>query len=206
MSNPDLGKQIVMHHRLVTKSLNTLMGIVNGMVCDGCLSETEIRFLSTWMQENEHIASVYPANVIYRRVREVLSDGAVTIDEKEHLLRELSIIVGNDFSNTGAALPEHIHSVFDDDPHIIFEEKIFVLTGEFLFGTRNFCHKAIESRGGDPTDRITKKTNYLVVGSMASPDWIAANFGRKIQKAAEMAQSGEYEIAIVRETDWAMAL
>jgi hypothetical protein len=41
---------------------------------------------------------------------------------------------------------------------------------------------------------------------MASPDWIVANFGRKIQAAAEMAQSGQYEIAIIREADWVMAL
>jgi hypothetical protein len=41
---------------------------------------------------------------------------------------------------------------------------------------------------------------------MASPDWIVANFGRKIQKAAEMADSGEFEISIIREPDWVMAL
>jgi hypothetical protein len=45
-----------------------------------------------------------------------------------------------------------------------------------------------------------------VVGTRTSPDWIADKFGRKIQKAAEMASSGDYEISIIREVDWAMSL
>ena len=45
-----------------------------------------------------------------------------------------------------------------------------------------------------------------MVGTRTSPDWIADKFGRKIQKAAEMASSGDYEISIIREVDWAMSL
>ena len=55
-------------------------------------------------------------------------------------------------------------------------------------------------------ESVSRKTNYLIVGSLASPNWIIENFGRKIQKAAEMAQSGDFEISIIREADWAIAL
>lgn len=207
MSNENtVVKQNATEQRLITKSLNTLMGIVNGLVCDNVLSETEIHFLSTWMLENKHIASTYPANVIFRRVREVLLDGIITTTESEKLLNELKALSGNDFSNTGSALPEHIASVFDDDPLVVFEQNLFVFTGDFLFGTRSACMQAVEKRGGTASDNITKSTNYLVVGSRASPDWIVANFGRKIQKAVDMAESGDYEISIIREADWVMAL
>lgn len=194
------------NQRLVTRSLNQLMGIINGVLCDGHLHDTEIHFLSTWLQENEQLKNVYPANVIFRLIREALADGVLTLEEKEHLLKNLSAISGNEFWKTGAALPESIASVFDDDPTVVFTENIFVMTGEFMFGTRNACHKATELRGGFTSDNVTKKTNYLVIGSMASPAWIESNFGRKIQKAAEMAESGEFEVAIIREADWAMAL
>lgn len=206
MSSENMGKNIAVNQRNVTKALNTLMGIVNGIVCDDVLHETEVHYLSTWLKENEDVSKKYPGNVICRRVYEVLQDGVVTLQEREHLLRELKILAGNDFTNTGAALPESIHSVFDDDPMVIFQGNVFVLTGEFLYGTRDFCSQAIAKRGGLAEANVTKRTNYLVVGSISSPDWIVANFGRKIQKAAEMAESGEYEIAIVREADWAMAL
>lgn len=194
------------HQRLVTRSLNQLMGIVNGVLCDGNLHDSEVHFLSTWLEENDQLKTVYPASVIYRLIREALADGVLTLEEKEHLLKSLSAISGNDFWKTGAALPETIARVFDDDPTVVFTGNIFVMTGEFMFGTRAACHKATEHRDGLTKDTVTNKTNYLVVGAMASPTWIESNFGRKIQKAAEMAESGEFEIAIIRETDWAMAL
>ena len=53
---------------------------------------------------------------------------------------------------------------------------------------------------------VSRRTNYVVVGTMASPAWIEQNFGRKIQKAAELAESGDAEIAVVREPDWVIAL
>jgi NAD-dependent DNA ligase len=202
----DAASDAVLHQRLVTRSLNQLMGIVNGVLCDGQLPDTEVHFLSTWLQENEQLKDVYPANVIYRLIREALADGVLTMEEKDHLLKSLSAISGNEFWKTGAALPEPIARVFDSDPTVVFTGNLFVMTGEFMFGTRNACHKATELRGGYTSDNVTKKTNYLVIGAMASPAWIESNFGRKIQKAAEMAESGDFEIAIIRETDWAMAL
>jgi NAD-dependent DNA ligase len=199
-------KQKVFEQRLITKSLQTLMGIVNGLVCDDELIDTEIKYLATWLLEHEEISKIYPVNVIHRRVREVLSDNKITADERDKLLKEFKVLTGNDFTNTGSALPEHIQSVFDDDPTVIIPNNTFVLTGEFLFGTRNACYAAIEKRDGITLESVSRKTNYLIVGSLASPSWIVENFGRKIQKAAEMSQSGDFEISIIREADWAMAL
>lgn len=206
MSNPEVAKLNSIDQRVVTRGLNTLMGIVNGVICDDNLSDTEVQFLSLWMSENTHLANTYPANIIFRRVREVLSDGVITEEERSQLLNELKTLSGNDFSNTGSALPEQIQSVFDDDPLIVFPSNTFVFTGEFMFGTRNACSRAVEKRGGLTSDIVTKKTNYLVVGAKSSPDWIVENFGRKIQKAAQMAETGIYEISIVREVDWVMAI
>lgn len=204
--NAESSKKFSIDHKNSTKALLTLMGIVNGIVCDNQLHDNEIIFLSSWMSDNEVIARSYPANVIYRRVREVLQDGVITQDERDHLLNELKILTGNQFSNTGDVLPDHISSIFDDDPHVIIQGNVFVLTGEFIYGTREYCKRAIEKRGGITAASVTSKTNYLVVGSRSSTDWIAENFGRKIQKAAEMVQSGNFEISVIREADWTMAI
>jgi NAD-dependent DNA ligase len=202
----EFAKRYVLDARRTARGLQSLMGIVSGLVCDGHLNDNEIRYLKTWMNENEDLATVYPANIIYRRVREILIDDFITEDERNHLTKEMQILTGNNFIETGAALPEHIASIFDDDPSVYFEGHVFVFTGDFLWGTRKECFREVEKRGGIPKDTITKETNYLVIGTHASPDWIAENFGRKIQKAAEMVQSGEYEISIIREVDWSMAL
>lgn len=202
----EFAKRYVMDTRRTAKGLQSLHGVLSGLVCDGHLSDHEILYLKTWMQENEDLASVYPANIVYRRVHEVLLDDHISDEERQHLTKEIQALTGNNFVETGAALPEHIASVFDDDPHVILDGNLFVFTGEFLWGSRKECIKEVEKRGGLAKDHMTNDTNYLVIGTMASPDWIVANFGRKIQRAAEMVQSGQHNISIVREVDWSMAL
>lgn len=202
----EIGKKFAMDVRRQVKALNTLMGMVSGVVCDDHLHDNEIIFLSTWITENKDVATEYPGSVIYRKVREVLSDGVITAEERDHLLKELKILSGNDFTNTGSALPDHIATLFDDDPHVIIPGNTFVLTGDFLYGTRESCHRVIQTRGGIVGASVTKKTNYVVVGSRASPDWITQHFGRKLLRAAELVESGEHEISIVREADWVLAI
>ena len=202
----DLNKHKKMEASLIIKSLNSLMGIIAGVVGDGELNNKEILFLKTWCDENRHIAGEYPANIIFRSIHEVLIDNVITEEERDHLLHVLKNISGNDFSNTGSALPEHIESIFDNDPTVIFANNEFVFTGEFMFGTRVACQQAVTRRGATVKDYVTHKTNYLVIGTRSSPDWITQNFGRKIQKAAEMASSGDFEISVLREVDWTISL
>ncbi len=202
----DLKKYKKIETALIVKSLNSLMGIISGIVSDGALNDKEILFLKTWCDENHTIAREYPANIIFRSVHEVLIDNVITEEERDHLLHVLKNISGNDFSNTGSALPEHIESIFDNDPTVIFANNEFVFTGEFMFGTRVACQQAAIRRGATVKDYVTHKTNYLVIGTRSSPDWITENFGRKIQKAAEMASSGDFEISVIREVDWTISL
>ena len=128
----DLIKHKKMETSLIIKSLNSLMGIIAGVVGDGELNNKEILFLKTWCDENRHIAGEYPANIIFRSVHEVLIDNVITEEERVHLLHVLKNISGNDFSNTGSALPEHIESIFDNDPTVILANNEFVFTGEFI--------------------------------------------------------------------------
>ena len=202
----EIKKLIKMETAQIVKSLNSLMGILSGIVSDGELNDKEILFLKTWLDEHTYLGLQYPASIIFRRVHEVLIDGVITPSERTHLLEELKILSGNDFSNTGAAMPEQIESIFDTDPMVIFDKNEFVFTGDFLFGTRVACEEAVVRRGAVVKSYVTQKTNYLVIGTRSSPDWITANFGRKIQKAADMQNSGEYEISIIREVDWSVSL
>jgi NAD-dependent DNA ligase len=193
-------------NRIQSQAMNQLMGICSGLVCDGKLSDEEIVFLSTWAKSNVSIARDWPASTIYRRVEESLRDGVITEEERRLLLTTLQELAANDFVITGSAMPDGVPNVFDEDPHVIIPQNVFCFTGEFLFGTRAACHRAVESRRGLISEGVTTKTNYLVIGARCSPAWFAANFGRKIQKAAEMAGSGDFELAIVREQDWSLAL
>ena len=56
MDEKACAKSVAMEAAVVRKSLNNLMGIVNGLVCDNQLADTEIQYLATWLDENQHIA------------------------------------------------------------------------------------------------------------------------------------------------------
>ena len=87
-------------------------------------------------------------------------------------------------------------------PDVVFDRNEFVLTGKFLYGSRNGCKKAIELRGGRCSETVRLQTSYVVIGSRISPDWKFSSFGNKIFKAVEYASRGDCPIAIVSERHW----
>lgn len=48
---------------------------------------------------------------------------------------------------------------------------------------------------------VTKKVNYLVIGELASRDWVASSHGRKIEKALVFKEKG-VPVMMLSEKDW----
>lgn len=84
---------------------------------------------------------------------------------------------------------------------VMFKDRVFVFTGTFRYGSRKDCETAVHERGGVCEPRPTRRTNYLVIGATANPEWANPGFGRKIERAAELASSGS-QIAIIPEQHW----
>jgi hypothetical protein len=62
--------------------------------------------------------------------------------------------------------------------------------------------EAIEAKGGTPSDAApSRDSHYLVIGIFASRDWYNTNYGRKIERAVELRDSGS-GIAIISEEHW----
>lgn len=191
--------------RLLKRGCESLIGICSGLIADGELNNKEIAFLSTWLAENEAIAKTWPCEVIYSRVREVLSDGVVSDTERKYLVETLESLVGGSFSETGAIAAGSTTLPLSNDVSIEIAGQTFCFTGEFLFGTRAACTRAIESRGGLATSTITKNTDYLVVGELASRSWKNTSHGTKIESAVQLQSKGD-PIQIVSEAAWVRAL
>jgi NAD-dependent DNA ligase len=192
--------------RQKSRAMQSLIGVLSGITCDGEINQTEATYLSTWLSENEETARSWPGSVIYRLVREVLADGYLSAEEAKRLCEQLQRLIGNEFIYTGSTVPGPLEAVIDDDPHIIFAGREFVFTGDVLYGTKAHCERLVMARGGVVGDTVTRRTNYVVIGSMGSPDWLHGNYGTKIQRAAELSESRELDISIVREADWVLAL
>lgn len=191
--------------RNLTKAANTLLGVCSGIIADGVINDTEITYLRTWLAENKPVRSIWPGDVIGKRVEAILADGIVTEDERGDLLVCLETLTGCHFSSTGASSAEGPAIPFDDDPYITFQHKTFCFTGIFYFGTRAACERAVLKLEAMPVDRVSRTLDYLVVGSTVSPDWASTTYGRKIETAIKR-QEDYGNPTIITEEQWVDAI
>lgn len=189
-------------HKL-RKACESLLGICTGLMADDKLNEQEVRFLDLWLKDNEDIAAVWPGNIIAQRIREALSDDIITDDELEHLQNTLKELIGGTLQDTGAigGLSTRLPLNDDQAAPVIFKDATFCFTGNFLFGTRAACERAIIQRGATAFENVKKNLEYLVIGTMVSPDWANTSHGRKIEKAVEYQNTG-CSVLIISEAHW----
>jgi len=83
-------------------------------------------------------------------------------------------------------------------PEIQIKGKLFCLTGEFIIVTDTVMERMIGAAGGMTKGGLTRKTDYLVIGSEPSPAWSKGKCGTKIVKASEWKQKG-LDIKIISE-------
>lgn len=188
----------------LNRSLGALLGIAQGLLCDGHLNDQELRFLRDWLIKNDSIAATWPGDVIHARVRDVLADGVVTHEERTYLMETLQQLIGGTLEELADAT--HVTELaFDRNATVTIPDFTFCLTGDFVFAPRSHCESLIEKLGGIVSSSVTKKLNYLVVGGLGSKEWKHGSFGTKIEKAIEYKRSG-LSILIVHEDQWASAL
>jgi NAD-dependent DNA ligase len=187
--------------RLLKRSCETLLGLCSGILADGQLVDEEIRFLDTWLADNDDISSTWPGEVIFTRVRDILSDGIITEEEREYLKTTLSDLLGGTLEETGATSGIATRLPVDVIETIVISDKVFCFTGNFLYGTRKACERAILERGGETSSSIRTNLNYLVIGTLVSRDWAHTSHGRKIEKAIDYKNKGR-PIQIVSEEQW----
>lgn len=191
-------------HRQFTRSMQTLIGICTGIAADNHINDGEIHFLNTWLTEYETVANTWPGSVIAGRVKHVLQDGIISEDDRENLLETLKQVTGNHFSDTGSAQAETIGIPYDT-PIIVFTQRVFCFTGEFLAGTRNNCRKITEQLGASTVNNMTMKVNYLVIGTINSPAWVHESYGHKIAYALRLKEE-KHPLSIITEKHWINAI
>ena len=188
----------------LNRAAGALIGIAQGFLCDGHLNDNEIRFLLDWLEKNESVACSWPGDVIYARVREILSDGQVTEAERAYLTEMLQKLIGGGSDELAEA--SHVSELaLDRSASVHIPASTFCLTGDFVFATRSHCEETIVGRGGLVSRSVTKRVKYVVVGGLGSTEWTHGSYGTKIEKAIEYKRSG-VPLLIVHEDQWAAAL
>lgn len=188
--------------RRIDRAIDELLGLCKGIAADGKVNEAEAQFLMDWMRINCEAADQWPANILYGRLTEMLADRHLDHQEQAELFALLREITqsgkpsGEYVANLSTTLPLTIPA-----PQIHFAERIFCFMGRFVSGTRQQCEGAVIVRGGTVQRVPTNDTDYLVIGTMGSADWIHSTYGRKIEAAVELQKRG-LPVAIVSEQHW----
>lgn len=185
--------------RIVKRQIDELIGLAKGALLDGKVEQHEADGILAWLHGNMECLDTWPASVLYDRLRAMLADGVLDPDEAGELLGLLMQIAAP--AGVGAAPAPSTLPLTAPAPEILYPGRSFCFTGVFEFGSRADCHEAVLARGGEPAKGVTKKLNYLVIGSVGSDFWRHSSFGTKILKAAQYCEEGA-GIAIVSEAYW----
>lgn len=185
----------------VDSDKHLLEGLCKGLISDYHINDDEIRYLNWFLTSNAALKNNYPGKHLYSVVKDILSDGVITNEERDLLLKELISLTGSDISE-GVVDGYSTTSPIDVVSYLDFAGKKVCLTGKFLCGTRSQCEADITKAGGIIVDTVTQALDVLVIGAMSSKDWKFQSFGRKIEKAIELRDSKGFPLTIISEEQW----
>jgi NAD-dependent DNA ligase len=188
-----------------TADLQRLHAIFGGIIADGHVSEDELRGLSLWLQDHEHLKTCWPYDEIDSLVTAVLADKKIDEQEQRMLKDFFSEFVSvlDDRTITSPQISEGatLVGLCAVCPEIKFEDSKFCFTGASTRYTRSQLAETVNRLGGEFVSTITAKVDYLVIGAQGNPCWAFACYGRKVEKAVDLRKSG-VRLLIVHENDF----
>lgn len=197
-----------------TEAIRLLHGYLHGLVIDGILNDKEIHALQKWLKDFKDFREIWPFSEAHQMISSILEDGIIDEQERKTLYdfciqfterpvdsaRIYDELYNAGFMKNGAPTLTPIKSVCNSDIIIEFDARAFCLTGPAR-NKRSDIHKGIERAGGITKRDVSKKLDYLVIGSKSSPCWKYSTYGGKIEKAMELKKSG-VDIKIIQEDDF----
>ena len=179
--------------------IEELVGFLTGTASDGVLNDQEIAGMSGWLEQNEAVKEVWPASVIVMRLATILEDGIITDEERDDLLTTVRQITGTDAADESRLSFEASTEVWEDAvDELKLAGSVFCLTGDFVSGDRESVDTMLRCLGAETNSSVNKSIDYLVIGTLASRDWLYTSHGRKIEKALLLKREGS-PIKIVTE-------
>jgi hypothetical protein len=191
--------------RRVEQGLAEMVGLVRGVIADGKVSEEEAQRLSEWARDNPEVATRYPANLLSRRLERIFMDGRLDGRERIRLGSMLTQLAENPTGFGGGYPLATDLPVTHPMPEIAFEGQTFVFGGRLAYGPTHACEREVLELGGMCEHSVSRRTDYVVIGSLAANDWCQLTFGHLIDEVVQYRSRG-VPIAVITEEHWVNAL
>lgn len=188
-----------------TADIQRLHALMAGITADGVITEAELRGLSDWLAEHDHLRTCWPYDEVDSLVTTILSDGRIDASEHKLLQNFFSefIAVTDNRTIVSPKIEERasLTGLCAVCPEVSFEGTKFCFTGASSKYTRADFSALVKRLGGDVVGSVSASLNYLVIGADGNPCWAYACYGRKVEKAVELRKQGA-RILLVHEHDF----
>jgi hypothetical protein len=168
---------------------NRFLGFSAGIACDGKITEREAARLVQVAQETPIVLEDPIARNVVNLCIEALDDGIVDPQEAREICDGISRLVGDAYCDTGLSSLGSVpvfQSVELPVGESLLEGCTVVLTGAFSVSPRRILEEQLQAHGAAVGRSVTRKTDYLIVATEASRDWVHTHKGTKIIKALEL--------------------
>ncbi len=190
---------------LATADMQRLHALLAGIIADGEVTENELRGLSNWLSDHEHLKTCWPYEEIESVITAVLRDGKIDNEEHELLQNFFSEFVAIADNRTIVApkitKDQNIIGLCAICPDIVFEGKKFGFTGSSSKYSRAQFGELVERLGGIVAGSVTKSLDYLIIGGEGNPCWAYACYGRKVEMAVTLRKNGA-RLLLIHENDF----
>ena len=189
----------------ISEDMRRLQGILRGVLSDGQVTEEEVLGLKNWLEEHLHMEGYWPYDEIVRLVREVLSDHQLDAAEREMLhayFNDFTLISAeSELKGSTSRVPSMLSGLLATDPKVRIPKHRFAFTGLSSRGSRSKLVDAIQSRGGIYQRDVDDQLDALIVGGGMADSWAFSCFGRKVEAAVKLRQTG-IPLQIISEQDF----
>ncbi len=166
----------IQHLSAKSQAENTIKGMIRGIAADNKVDVKEAIGLiengSSFLRLK--LDATYEA--LLKSVYEHLQDGTILSGGQEELIKQCNYIIDPTCINNTNGTP----SLSD------LEGKVVVLTGDFRQGSRSEITDKLEDLGIIVAKGVTKKTDYVIQGSLGSEAYAHGNYGAKVLKAMKL--------------------
>jgi len=93
------------------KSVNSLLGLIEGIALDGQVNASEVAFLSEWLGEHQELREHHPYNELIPVVERSMADGVLSDEERADLTWLCNRLVSSEFFDRVTADLQRLHAV-----------------------------------------------------------------------------------------------
>lgn len=95
----------------VEKSLNSLVGVVEGISIDGVINDAELSFLQAWLDDHADAQRRHPFSEVVPVVVDAIRDGVLTAEERANIKWVCGNVCSEEYVGRAAADVQRLHAV-----------------------------------------------------------------------------------------------